>query len=107
MTSPRSSLTKIIFFSAEAFVAAVVVSFAAADFFAVGCPGCPVYLVDCLVVFVAEFFVVAGVADFAAFFFYPFFQGCANLYVRPHLQIRVLPLVALMKSIQRLPVHPE
>ena len=95
LTFHRTRLTKITFFSAAVSAAEGVVFFAA-DFFVVGHPGLPVCLVDCPVVFV-ELFVVAAVVDFAAFFFYPFFQGCANLYVPLHLQIQVPPPAALMK----------
>ena len=77
----------------------------AAVFFVVDFPGCLVCWAAGLVAFVVIFAV--AVVDFAAFFSYPFFQGCANLYVRLHLQIPVLPLVVSMKSLRQPRVLPE
>ena len=67
----------------------------AAVFFVVDFPGCLVCWAAGLVAF-AEIF-VADVAGFVAFFFYPFFQDCANLYVQPHPQIQVQLPGVLMK----------
>ena len=70
------------------------VVFFAADFFVAGF-GFPCLAVDpaaCSAIAAA-----AAVVGFAAFFFYPFFQDCANLYVQPHLQIQVQLPGVLMK----------
>ena len=69
--------------------------FFAVDFFVADFPG-SLDFPACLAGYFAAFVVVAA-AGFAAFFFYPFFQGCANLYVLPHPQIPVLLPVASMK----------
>ena len=91
--SSRTRLTNFIFSSGEVVAAAVVV-FSVVGF--LDFPGSPVCLADCLVVFV-DLFAAVAVVDFAAFFFYPFFQDCANLYVQPHPQIQVQLPGVLMK----------
>lgn len=70
-----------------------VVVFFAADFFVAGF-GFPCPAVDLAVCCMIA---AAVVVDFVAFFFYPFFQGCANLYVLPHPQIQVQLPGVLMK----------
>jgi hypothetical protein len=76
-------------------VGAVAEAVGVVVFFVVGFLDFPV----CLVVGPAVCFAVsvAAAVDFVAFFFYPFFQGCANLYDLPHPQIVAQLPAVLMK----------